>query len=154
MDRVTHMPESMPGGAVRRHRGSRTSGYSAKTANEQGSRLLANVQVATAITEAKAKLSKTLEITAERVLAEVASIAFSPIEEMRAADKLVALEKLMKYLELYPSAKVDMSHRVHERELTDTELWQRILSVLVGASKEEAEREASERDPDFDPTRH
>ena len=52
------------------------AGYSAKTANEQGSRLLANVSVRAAIDAALAKQADTLEITAERILRERARLAF------------------------------------------------------------------------------
>lgn len=52
------------------------AGYSPKTANEQGARLLANVSVQAAIQEAmKARQTRT-EITQDRVLAELAKIAF------------------------------------------------------------------------------
>lgn len=43
------------------------AGYSAKTAEQQGSRLLRNVQVAAAIEERGAKLAKKVGTTAERV---------------------------------------------------------------------------------------
>lgn len=55
----------------------RRAGYSEKTANEQGSRLLANASVAAAIEAARAKQAAKLEITAERVLRELARIGFS-----------------------------------------------------------------------------
>lgn len=52
------------------------AGYSAKTANEQGAQLLANVSVRSAIDAAMAKRANKLEITTERVLAEIARLAF------------------------------------------------------------------------------
>lgn len=52
------------------------AGYSEKTANEQGARLLANVSVRDAIDGAKVKRSNKLEITAERVLTEMARMAY------------------------------------------------------------------------------
>lgn len=52
------------------------AGYSARTANEQGCRLLANVSVRSAIEAEKAKRSERTEITADRVLQELARIAF------------------------------------------------------------------------------
>lgn len=55
------------------------AGYSAKTANEQGARLLAKVSVQTYIRELREKLSKKMEITQERVLQELGRIAFSDI---------------------------------------------------------------------------
>ncbi len=52
------------------------AGYSVKTANEQGARLLANVSVQRAISGAMDRRAKRTEITAERVLQEFAKIAF------------------------------------------------------------------------------
>lgn len=51
-------------------------GYSAKTAEQQGPRLLGNVGVSTAIQAAQAKRSDRTEITADRVLKEIARLAF------------------------------------------------------------------------------
>ncbi len=52
------------------------SGYSAATANQIGARLLANVKVAAAIAEAQAARSRRTEVTADRVVLELARIAF------------------------------------------------------------------------------
>jgi phage terminase small subunit len=57
------------------------AGYSEKTANEQGARLLAKVMVSTAITKGRQKLSTRLEITQERVLREYARLAFLDIRK-------------------------------------------------------------------------
>jgi phage terminase small subunit len=53
------------------------AGYSRKTANEQGARLLANVSVSSAIAKEHSKRIEKLEITADRVLRELALIGFS-----------------------------------------------------------------------------
>lgn len=53
------------------------AGYSAKTAEAQGSRLLRNVKVAEAIAKAKAARAARTAITSDRVLAELALLAFS-----------------------------------------------------------------------------
>lgn len=53
------------------------SGYSARTANEQGSRLLANVSVAEAVARAKAERSARVGLTADRVIEELAAVAFA-----------------------------------------------------------------------------
>lgn len=55
------------------------AGYSEKTANEQGSRLLANVSVAAAVAQAQKSRSERTQITADKVLAELAKIGFSDI---------------------------------------------------------------------------
>jgi len=52
------------------------AGYSRKTAQSQGARLLTNAMVSAAIQEAMDKRAEKLEITAERVLAEIAKCAF------------------------------------------------------------------------------
>ena len=53
------------------------AGYSAKCADVQGSRLLANAKISEAVVKAKADRSKRTQITADRVLQEYARIAFS-----------------------------------------------------------------------------
>ena len=55
----------------------RRAGYSEKTACEQGSRLLANVKVQTELQYQQAKRQKRTEITQEKVLQELAAIAFA-----------------------------------------------------------------------------
>lgn len=52
------------------------AGYSSKTANEQGSRLLADVNVRAYIDERMAELSKRTGVNQERILRELARIAF------------------------------------------------------------------------------
>ena len=57
------------------------AGYSARTANEQGSRLLANVSVRFALSEAMKAREKRTHITQDRVLQELARLAFSDIRK-------------------------------------------------------------------------
>jgi phage terminase small subunit len=57
------------------------AGYSKKTADVQGPRLLGNVGVQTAIAAGKKKLTDKLDVTAERVVAEYAKLAYSDITE-------------------------------------------------------------------------
>lgn len=52
------------------------AGYSAKTAQEQGSRLLSNVMVTKAIQAGMDKRAERLEITSDRVLNEIGKMAF------------------------------------------------------------------------------
>lgn len=96
------------------------AGYSAKTAEQQGSRLLRNVQVAAAVAEAKAKRSEELAIDAsyvlrqavklhERCMQEVAPVldrkgqqvtdeAGNPLFEFNAAGAAKALELVGKHV--------------------------------------------------------
>jgi len=53
------------------------AGYSPRTANEQGARLLAKASVSAAIQAAQAKRSERTEITADRVLTELAKLGFA-----------------------------------------------------------------------------
>jgi phage terminase small subunit len=52
------------------------AGYSAKTANEQASRMLANVSIQQAISEAMAERSKRTGVNQDRIVLELARIAF------------------------------------------------------------------------------
>lgn len=53
------------------------AGYSAKTAGQIGEQNLKKLEIAAAIAEAKAQQAKRTEITADRVLAELAKIGFA-----------------------------------------------------------------------------
>lgn len=55
------------------------AGYSPRTASEQGTRLLGKAQIAKAVADAQAKRLARLDLTADRVLQEIARIAFSDI---------------------------------------------------------------------------
>lgn len=57
------------------------AGYSKKTAQEQGSRLLSNAMVAEAIQRRQSRIAAKLEITQESVVAELAKIAFADIRK-------------------------------------------------------------------------
>lgn len=58
------------------------AGYSARTAEAQGSRLLSHVKVAEAVQAAKDARSKRTEITADRVLQELAKIGFADVRRI------------------------------------------------------------------------
>jgi len=62
------------------------AGYSPNTANEQGSRLLTYVSVRSAIEEAKKKRQERVEITQDRVLQELARIAFFDLRKLYRED--------------------------------------------------------------------
>ncbi len=53
------------------------AGYSARTARQQGDRLLSNVDIAAAVASGRDVQSRRTGITAERVIKELASLAFS-----------------------------------------------------------------------------
>lgn len=58
------------------------AGYSKKTAEQIGSRLLRNVKVAKAVAKAQAKRAERTGVTADRVLQELAVIGFSDIRHL------------------------------------------------------------------------
>lgn len=62
------------------------AGYSAKTAEQQGSRLLSNVKVAAAVAAAQGARSARTEITQDMVLRELAKIGFSDIRRLFTED--------------------------------------------------------------------
>jgi phage terminase small subunit len=57
------------------------AGYSARTAEVQGCRLLKNVQVAAALAERRERLTQKAEVTQEMIVAELAKIGFSDIRK-------------------------------------------------------------------------
>jgi phage terminase small subunit len=62
------------------------AGYSPKTAQEQASRLLSNVMVMNLAREKRQNLQQATNITAERVLKEVAGLAFFDVRKLVNAD--------------------------------------------------------------------
>ena len=58
------------------------AGYSEKTAYSTGQRMLKNVEVQNAIAQAQVQRTKRTEITADRVVAELAKIAFADPREL------------------------------------------------------------------------
>lgn len=69
------------------------AGYSAKTADQQGSRLLANVKVQQTIAEEMAKRSKRTGINQDRVILELARLAFVNITDI--VDDQCKIKKLL-----------------------------------------------------------
>jgi len=62
------------------------AGYSESTARAQGSRLLVNADIQAAIDAGKAKRAKRVEVTQDRVVREIAAIAFSNIADVLDVD--------------------------------------------------------------------
>lgn len=58
------------------------AGYSAKTADQQGSRMLANVKVQQAVAEAMAVRSKRTGVNQDRVVLELAKLAFVKMTDL------------------------------------------------------------------------
>ena len=95
------------------------AGYSPKTAQQQGSRLLTNVVVKQAIAAQHARQLKAVEVRIEDVLRDVMAIAHTDLHTLteqsgvpaRWTDKLKALELLMKHLGL---AAPETHQHVHQ----------------------------------------
>ena len=75
------------------------AGYSAKTANEQASRLLANVNIQAAIQEAMKARQERTELTAQSVIDDIQAIKLDAMKEiadnngnMRMSDRTAALK--------------------------------------------------------------
>ena len=76
-------------------RAARAAGYSERTAESQGSRLLSNVKVAAAIQEAMDKRAAEVGLTSKRVLEEVQHAAFlDPIELFADDGRLLPLRDM------------------------------------------------------------
>lgn len=58
------------------------AGYSQKTANEQGARMLANVSIQEEIQKEMNKRANRIEITADKVLQEIAKLAFVNVKDL------------------------------------------------------------------------
>ena len=94
-------------------------GYSARTAPQQGSRLLKNAQVQVAIAAQQAQQLEAVEVRIEDVLRDLKAIAHTDLRAMsqqsgvpaRWADKLKALELLMKHLGL---AAPEQHQHIHQ----------------------------------------
>lgn len=62
------------------------AGFSKKTAKVKGAQLLKHPEIAAAIRKRQQKIDQKLEITAERVLQEIAKLAFSNIQDFTKVD--------------------------------------------------------------------
>jgi phage terminase small subunit len=71
------------------------AGYSRKTATEQASRLLTNVQVQAAIQRSQAATLGRVEVTAEGVVQELAGVGFSNVQRLfRPTGELIPVHEL------------------------------------------------------------
>lgn len=77
------------------------AGYSPKTSEQQGSRLLGNAKVAAAVAAGRKRLAAKLDLTAEKVLADIERIANKAERAKRYGDALKGKELLGKHLKLF-----------------------------------------------------
>jgi phage terminase small subunit len=79
----------------------RAAGYAKKSSHVTGAQLLANPSIRKAVDKGLEHLIKRADITAEKVLNSIASIAFAGEKKVRHSDKLKANELLGKHLKLF-----------------------------------------------------
>ena len=104
------------------------AGYSEKTARSIGAENLSKPDIEKAIADALEARRLRTEITQDRVLEELAAIAFAPgiderLAQLRMSDQLAALDKLAKHLGMF----TEHHHHTGEvttsvRDLSDEEL--------------------------------
>ena len=128
------------------------AGYSPRTAPQQGSRLLKNVDVQAAIATQQSQKLQAVEVRIEDVLRDLKAIAHRELQTLsiqsgvpaRWADKLKALELLMKHLGLAaPEQHQHLHQHVHFtpdqlRRMTDDQLREArdAYTVLVGIEQQ------------------
>jgi phage terminase small subunit len=106
-------------------RAAKSAGYSAKTAKEQGYRLLTNVHVSAAIAEKSKKRAEKLEITADRVLNELALMGFS---------------NMMDYLNITGgAATIDLSNLTREQAAAIQEITVEEYVERTGGSSDDSD---------------
>ncbi len=146
------------------------AGYSSKTAQQQGSRLLTNVVVKQAIAAQHATQLKAVEVRIEDVLRDVMAIAHTDLHTLteqsgipaRWSDKLKALELLMKHLGLAaPETHQHVHQHVHFtpeqlNRMTDEQLdrAKAAYTVIVALEQEVAADEAQRASFGARPTEH
>jgi phage terminase small subunit len=91
------------------------AGYSEKTAEQIGYQLLQKTSVAEAIAKAQEKRAKKADVTAAKVLQELADIGFDKDNE-RTTDRLKALELMGKHLAMFTD-KVEMKATITEADV-------------------------------------
>lgn len=103
------------------------SGYSAKTAQEQSSRLLSNVMVQSTIAERMKDREKRTEITQDKVLSELAKIGFADIRkavewgpEVMIVDEETGETAVSNGVALVPSVKIDNDTAAAISEISQT----------------------------------
>ena len=111
------------------------AGYSARTAKAIASENLTKPYIAAEIAAAFAARSERTEVTQDRVIEELALIAFAPginerLKQLRLSDQLAALDKLAKHLGMF----TEHHHYTGEvttsvRDLSDEELINRATQL-------------------------
>ena len=97
------------------------AGYSKKSANINGPRLLVNASIQAAISEAQKKTADKIEITKERWLAELAGIYFADMKDYVDVDSDTGAVRVKGYDEM-PEGSGKVIHTIEEnRSITEDE---------------------------------
>jgi phage terminase small subunit len=167
----------------------RRAGYSAASARSIGPRLLKRPELRDALAAARRALAERTAVTPERVVAELARVAFASKDDyldwgpdgvtlrdkallnsdqcaaiadighngktprLKLYDKLAALDKLARHLDLYGEARADALAKREHRQLSDTERLQRLLGLVERVRKqwEQEVRARGETPPEMPP---
>jgi phage terminase small subunit len=111
------------------------SGYSAKTAAEQASRLLTNVKIAEAVAIGQGAALRAAGVTAERVMLEAARLAFSDVrglfdaETGRLLDVSALSEDMARAVASVEVLREKSTRRVGEDTETDTQ--EQVMKIRV-----------------------
>lgn len=112
------------------------AGYSPKTANEQGARLLANASVAAELAKAQAERSERTAITADNVLKEL----WENARLARELGKMDASNRALELCDKHLGALIDRYHVTSDKNEALDE-----LTELLGVTREELLAFHSER---------
>jgi phage terminase small subunit len=105
------------------------AGYSKRTSYAQGCRLLKHVEVAKAVATGQAKVAEKLELSAEKVLADIARICQKAEEAEEYSPAIKGHELLGKHLKLFTEVVESTSTvNVTARDITDDE-WDRLSAL-------------------------
>lgn len=110
------------------------AGYSAKTANEQGSQLLAKLSVRAAVDEALAKRAGKLEITAEKVLRDIEETRLAATSVAQHATALRASELQGKHVGMFAEkteATITHQYVVRVPTVANPEEWAKLVGFAT-----------------------
>lgn len=108
------------------------AGYSPKTAEQQGSRLLSNVKVKGRVAEKMAERSKRCGINQDRVLQELARIAFvNPADVINMSDASIkdeAWESITPQMACLAFRHASLYSSLPQKRLDQIHLWDRLMA--------------------------
>lgn len=107
----------------------RRAGYSEKTADRQGHRLLKKAEIAAAVADNLARQAHDASLTTQEVLDGLRREAHGQGPDTTAAARIAALKALGDYLDLWSSQKHEVTLRKNPRDMTDDELLEALHGI-------------------------